>query len=71
MGWVWRLSGVAPWDLKYIDDLATLMERTSAASIINKRSAVPAAPREFDRTAQVERVTMFIEDLLNDEVRYG
>jgi hypothetical protein len=65
-GWIWRLSGSAPWDSKYIACLAELMRCVDTEAVQSKRSAIPLKPKEFDRAGQVDHVTAFIEDVLAD-----
>jgi hypothetical protein len=65
-GWLWRLPGGAPWEAKYIEALAALIERLTPSEIVEKRTAVPEKLRDFDRELQVRRVTGFIGDLLKE-----
>jgi glycosyltransferase involved in cell wall biosynthesis len=67
-GWLWRLPGKAPWDDRYIDALARLINRLDARELSSKRSAALSKMREFDRDRQVARATEFITDLLTDRV---
>ncbi len=67
-GWLWRLPGKAPWDDRYIDALAGLINRLDARELSSKRSAALSKMREFDRDRQVARATDFITDLLTDRV---
>ena len=66
-GWLWRLPGRAPWQAKYIESLAALVDRLEPSDLANKRALVPVKSREFDRERQVSRVTEFINDLLKDD----
>jgi len=63
--WLWRLSGKAPWDERYIDELSQLMNRLSETELMQKRSAVPQSFVEFDRARQVARVTAFLKDVID------
>jgi hypothetical protein len=63
-GWMWRLPGDAPWDDRYIDALASLIDHVSAADIAARRAAVPPSSPTFDRESQVARVTSLVEDIL-------
>ena len=63
-GWLWRLPGSAPWDERYIAELARLMNGLTVDEIRTKGAAVPYGTPLFDREAQVRRVTMFIQDVL-------
>ena len=65
-GWLWRLPGKSPWDARYIQALASLMEGLSGAELNVKRVGVPRNLPEFDREAQIRRVTAWITDLLNE-----
>lgn len=63
-GWMWRLPGKAPWDPRYIDALAHLLEHLTPEELAAKRAAVPVNPPQFQRGAQIERVSAMIEDVL-------
>jgi glycosyltransferase involved in cell wall biosynthesis len=64
-GFVWRLPGEAPWSRRYIDALATLLQRVSSSDVETRRRAAHAyGGQVFDREAQQRRVTAFIEDIL-------
>ena len=63
-GWAWRLPGDAPWDKRYIEALARLLEGMTAGALEARRKAIPVATTEFDREAQIRRVTAFLSDLL-------
>ncbi len=63
-GWLWRLPGRAPWDARYVDALAALLESVTPAAIASRRAATAGALREFELPRQVARVTAFVEDLL-------
>jgi hypothetical protein len=65
-GWMWRLPGSAPWDPRYIDGLAGLLDNLSPAALASRRAAVPKNPPQFQRDAQIDRVTAMIEDILAD-----
>jgi hypothetical protein len=65
-GWLWRLPGHSPWDPKYHEALAALMERMTPCELNARRSAVPSELAEFDRERQVERTTAFLLDILNE-----
>ena len=62
--WLWRLPGNAPWDERYLQALANLMEHVSSSELTAKQEAVPDHLPEFDRSRQVDRVTAFLMDLL-------
>lgn len=63
-GWLWRLSGDAPWTERYVAGLAELIDQLTPAELEAKRAAVPTAPPEFDHGRQVARATAFVNDLL-------
>jgi len=65
-GWLWRLPGRAPWDERYIQGLARLMQRTTAQDVARRRAAWSAGAASFDRQTQAQRVASFIRDLLAD-----
>jgi hypothetical protein len=64
-GWIWRLGGEAPWDPRYVTELAELMEAVDPARLDGKRAAVPSDPPLFDRERQERAVTAFLLDLLS------
>jgi glycosyltransferase involved in cell wall biosynthesis len=68
--WLWRLPGKAPWDARYIDALATLMDRLTPADLKVKQSAVPKGLPEFNRDSQIRRTTAWIRDLLNERYKH-
>jgi hypothetical protein len=63
-GWMWRLAGDAPWDPRYVDALARLIDDLSPADLAARRAAVPLCLPLFDRESQIARVTAMIEDVL-------
>ena len=63
-GWAWRLPGDAPWDKRYIEALARLLDGVTAGALEARRKAIPVATTEFDREAQIRRVTAFLNDIL-------
>jgi glycosyltransferase involved in cell wall biosynthesis len=63
-GWIWRLSGRAPWERDYIASLTALIDSISRDQIDAKRAAVPSNSPLFDRDRQRRRVADFIADLL-------
>ncbi len=65
-GWLWRLPGSAPWDSVYIAALSRLMETISMEEILAKTRAIPNADILFNRAAQVDRVTNFLNEILAD-----
>lgn len=62
-GWIWRLPGEAPWDRRYVEALAELMEKLGREELEEKRRAVPAAPDLFDRERQARQVAAFLSAL--------
>ena len=65
-GWLWRLPGEAPWDSRYVEALAHLIDRLGPEEVASKAAAVPVDPPEFDRDRQVGRVTAFVAEILDD-----
>lgn len=63
-GWLWRLAGDAPWDDRYVAELAELMRAISGEELAAKRAAVPAALPLFERERQQRLVGEFVADLL-------
>jgi glycosyltransferase involved in cell wall biosynthesis len=67
--WLWRFPGKAPWDERYLNALAQLMDRVTFSEVNAKRNAMPDGLAEFDRNKQIGRVTSFVSDLLSE--RHG
>jgi hypothetical protein len=65
-GWMWRLPGNAPWEDRYINALAALIDQLTPADLAVGRDAVPTCTPTFDRESQVARVTALVEDVLAD-----
>jgi hypothetical protein len=68
-GWFWRLPGDAPWDERFISELAALMERISADQIEERRRAMPARLEAFDPARQQRQACAFVTDLLRERRR--
>jgi hypothetical protein len=64
--WVWRIAGEAPWDEKYLEALASWMERLRMEEVELKRARIPDSMAEFDRDLQVLRTGNFIQGVLAD-----
>jgi Glycosyl transferases group 1 len=64
MDYSWCLSGNNPWDDKYINELAKLMENLTIEEIADKKQLIPSELKEFDLEYQRKKVTKFIEDIL-------
>ena len=64
MDYSWCLAGKNPWDDKYIDRLAKLMENLTIEDIAEKKQMIPSSLKEFDLESQRKKVTKFIEDIL-------
>jgi glycosyltransferase involved in cell wall biosynthesis len=62
--WCWCLPGNNPWDDRYIDALAQLMETLTLEQIAAKKQYIPAAIPEFNLSQQQAKVTKFIGDIL-------
>ena len=62
-GWLWRLAGDAPWDPRYIAELAGLMESVQPAEIAERRSRVPTASPLFSLERQQRQVCAFLTDV--------
>lgn len=62
--WCWCLPGNNPWDDRYIDALAQLMENLNLEQIAAKKQYIPAAIPEFNLEQQQAKVTKFIGDIL-------
>jgi Glycosyl transferases group 1 len=63
-GWLWRLPGKAPWDDRYVQALADLINSLGPEELAARREAVPANPPEFDRERQIARISTFIRELM-------
>jgi hypothetical protein len=64
-GWIWRLSGDAPWDRRYVSELAALMRRLTAEQLEVRRRAVPTALPLFERERQQRLVAEFVADVIS------
>ena len=64
-GWLWRLPGNAPWDLRYTQALATLLQTLTREAVVSRSSQVPIALPLFDRDRQIHRITQLIDDILD------
>ena len=62
-GWSWRLPGGAPWDERYLDALAALLEQLTPEEVALRRTAMPADPQVFSEADQRRRVGGFIRDI--------
>jgi hypothetical protein len=62
-GWIWRIPGEAPWDPRYVAELARLMESLDVDELASKRRALPATMPLFDRANQERSVAEFLSDL--------
>jgi hypothetical protein len=71
VSWSWRLPGRAPWDERYIDALARLIDELTVAELDEKRAAVPESLITFDRADQRARVGAFVSDLLDGAGQVG
>lgn len=67
-GWLWRIGGNAPWDESYICSLTQWMNQLTWDDIHEKKSLIPEQVKEFDQSAQMNRVTDFILDLLQPDL---
>jgi len=63
-GWLWRLPGDAPWHPRYVEAIAELMRTLTWDQVHAKLNCLPESLPEFDRDAQVRRITEFVSDLL-------
>lgn len=64
-GCFWRLPGSAPWSSTYVDALAELLEGLTAEEVAERRQAVLRRRAEpFDKLAQQQRMSEFVEDIL-------
>ena len=65
-GSMWRLPGHAPWSPEYIDAMKELMDRLTAEQLATAKTRVHRIRPEFDQRQQVDRITRFITDLLEE-----
>jgi len=68
-GSIWRLPGSTPWSPIYIDALVDLMRQINQRMLLAAKARVNSHRPEFDCAKQVERVTGFICELLEDRGR--
>jgi hypothetical protein len=62
-GDIWRLPGPTPWSEQFLNALAIFMDEVTPEQI-GRRSNLAVADDEFDKTAQIRRVTLFIDDVM-------
>jgi hypothetical protein len=67
-GSIWRLPGKTPWSATYVAALAKLMNQISLPILTSARAKVERHRAEFDSTKQVERITCFLSELLEDRI---
>jgi glycosyltransferase involved in cell wall biosynthesis len=64
-GYVWRLPGSAPWDPRYIDALAALIDSLEREDVQARAKAVAQRRADpFDRAQQQRRAAAFVRDLI-------
>ena len=63
-GWLWRLPGSAPWEDRYVDALAELVDSIEPADVEHRRARISAEGEMFDLAAQRRRVTDFVLELV-------
>jgi Glycosyl transferases group 1 len=63
--WSWSIGGGHPWNESYINEFAALMENLTHEKIKEKQNHMPFKIDEFDFNLQCQKVTRFIEDLIN------
>lgn len=64
--WFWRLPGSAPWDTRYLDAFANLIDGVTHEEIAAKSQSIPTSIDLFDRQSQIDRVTAFVQDILDE-----
>lgn len=64
-GWSWRLPGDAPWDPRYVEALAALLERLRPEEIAARRGLIPGELTVFSEADQRRRVAAFVRDVLD------
>jgi glycosyltransferase involved in cell wall biosynthesis len=62
-GWLWRLPGDAPWDERYVAELARLMESVDPEQIAERRARVPTANPLFSLERQRRQVCAFVTEV--------
>lgn len=62
-GWIWRISGDAPWLPDYHRSLAQMLDELTPAELVAKRLAARRAAPQFARAPQIDRVTAFLGEL--------
>jgi glycosyltransferase involved in cell wall biosynthesis len=65
-GWLWRLPGQAPWTDRYLTELSTFLNQVAREEVDTKKAAAKRALHDFDRDQQIQRVTAFLTDRLNE-----
>jgi hypothetical protein len=65
LGNCWRLPGQNPWDPKFIEAMAGLMQRIRKDELVRYRCLDKCLDLVFDRDTQVARATEFLTDMLS------
>jgi Glycosyl transferases group 1 len=65
-GSIIRLPGHAPWSPEFVSAMGDLMNQMSPEKLQSQKSRVNRVRPEFDPAKQVERITKFINDLLQE-----
>ncbi len=66
-GWIWRISGDAPWDPTYLNSLVTMIEGVTSDEIDQKRRAIIDQPPDSHQRADGTRVSRFLLDVIARE----
>lgn len=67
LGSGWRLPGANPWDPEYIDSLTDVMESVSRETLNEMQQTEAGFDVTFTKETQIERVTEFIRELIEDQ----
>ena len=65
--WMWRLPGAGPWSNTYVEALTALIETFDHDKIAAKRDAIPRQFTAFESTGQIERITVFLKEMLEEK----
>jgi hypothetical protein len=69
--WSWRLPGDAPWDERYLDALAILLEDVRPLDVAQRRSAIPGELSLFSAPEQRRRAGAFVRDVVDRRARHS
>ena len=68
-GNLWRLPGKYPWGEPFLEALANLMVTLTHDDIGRRKASHPDPSQTFDRETQMQRMTAFLQDVLDERTK--